>query len=532
MRLASLIPKNGNEKPLGSFTVLVGPNNAGKTQTLSDIHQLMTSNSARTTVIENIDYAGIDELDDILDPLNSIDHPDRSDQRIIRDFGSNPQSRGQQSFRPEHLESWMEHGHIGNILNQVGQFHVFYLDASSRLEIAESGPAHNAQEDAPTTLLQKLYESDQSVEEELRSAFRDTFEMEIRFDYSGLKQLCFRIAEEFNEIPEDPREARNILAQHRKLDDQGHGFRSFVGVVLSLLLSSNRIVLMDEPEAFLHPAQARDLGRWIANHSSQISGQVILATHDSSFLSGVLEGDSKVRILRLNRPTTTETYYGEISPDVTTELAHDPLLSSQRVIDSVFHRGVVVCEGGSDRSVYQAVATRLLDYGDILFVDALGSQSIKKLTPVIEGAYTPKVAVTDIDILDDHHELRYLLESLQEDMDYQDIKPILDGRQEVEQALESESIHWKEVKADGLKAIPLPARETCKGILEDVKEYGHFIVPVGELESWMDLGVSKSRWGPEALDAISQGECDEDLVEFISELCEHLDLEYSEMMEP
>lgn len=443
MRLTSLIPENGSKISLGSINVLVGPNNTGKTQTLSDIHQLITTSNPRTTVVEDLEYEGVGTFDDIFGPLNITDHPDRADQRLIRDFGSNPQSGGQQTYQPDQVERWLDGGHIDNILNQVGQFHVFYLDASSRLEIAESGPSHNAQDDAPTTLLQKLYESDASVEEELRSAFRNTFDMEIRFDYSSLKQLSFRIAEEFDDIPEDPREARHILGRYRKLDNQGHGFRSFVGVVLSLLLSSHRVVLMDEPEAFLHPAQARDLGRWIANHSSQISGQVVLATHDSSFLSGVLEGESEVKILRLNRPTTTETYYSGISTDVTSELAHDPLLSSQRVIESVFHRGVVVCEGGSDRSVYQAVANRVLDQGDVLFVDALGAESIKNVTKVIEGAYTPKVAITDIDILDDHHEFRYLLESLGEDIEYSDVEPILDDRREVEDALNSESISWE-----------------------------------------------------------------------------------------
>jgi ABC-type enterochelin transport system ATPase subunit len=530
MRLASLTPKDGSEKSLESINVLVGPNNAGKTQTLSDIHQLITTKNSRTTVLEGLEYEDVDSLNDLLDPLNITDHPNRADHRRVRDFGSNPNSKGQQNFQPDQVNTWMDHGKIDNILNQVGQFHVFYLDASSRLEIAESGPAHDAQEDAPTTLLQKLYESDESVEEELRSAFRDTFEMEIRFDYSSLKQLCFRIADGFGKIPDDPRESRDIFAEHRKLDDQGHGFKSFVGVVLSLLLSSHRVVLMDEPEAFLHPAQARDLGRWIADHSSQISGQVLLATHDSNFLSGVLEGESEVRILRLNRPTTTETYYNAISPDVTTELAHEPLLSSQRVLESVFHRGVVVCEGGSDRSVYQAVASRILDHGDILFVDALGKDSIKKVTNVIGGAYTPNVAVTDIDILDDHHEFRYLLESLGEDVEFEDVEHILNKRREVEQTLESESISWEEVKDDGIDAIPSPAQETCESIFEDAKEYGHFIVPVGELESWMDLGVSKSRWGPKALDVISQSECDDNLIEFVSEITTHLDSEYSEMI--
>ena len=58
--------------------------------------------------------------------------------------------------------------------------------------------------------------------------------MEIRLDYTGLRNLCFRVSDEFEEIPSDPRDAREIMSKYRKLDDQGHGFRSFVGVVLIL----------------------------------------------------------------------------------------------------------------------------------------------------------------------------------------------------------------------------------------------------------------------------------------------------------
>jgi len=527
MRIDELVPKSGGPIDIGSFTVLVGPNNTGKTQTLNDIHASFTSGNARTTVVDDLSYVGVDSLDDLLAPLNVIEHPESEDQMVVRDFGSDPRSSGNQSFRPEPLERRIDHDDIGGALGQIGQFHVYLLDAASRLEIAESSPSHNAQENAPTTLLQKLYESDESVEEILQAAFEDTFEMEIRLDYSSLQELCFRVGDEFEEVPDDPRKARDIMSDYRKLDDQGHGFRSFVGVVLSLLMSSNRIVLMDEPEAFLHPAQARDLGQWIADHTSQISGQVILATHDSNFLSGILAGDSDVKILRLNRPNSRETYYEEISPEITNQLSQDPLLSSQRVLESVFHRGVVVCEGGSDRSVYQAVASRELDAGNILFIDGLGVESIKKITPVVEGAHTPKAAIADIDVLDDHHEFRYLLESMDENLDFHDIRDTLDKRRDINNKIESEDLTWDDLKSEGPSVLEPDGEEKMREIIEEVEDHGLFIVPVGELESWMELGVNKQRWAAEALEAIGTEDCDEDLIEFVSRIVEYLNKTYS-----
>lgn len=528
MKIDTIEPDTGEEFDIGSFTVLVGPNNTGKTQTLSDIHSLLTTNNPRTTVVNDVEIEGVDGPEGILGPLNLSEHPSRENHKVVRDFGSNPQSGGNQQFREGQIENWIEHDNMENVMNQLGQFHVFYLDASSRLEIAKSGSSHDAQNSAPTTLLQKLYESDEDIERKLRDAFKSTFGMEIRLDYSSLQTLSFRIADNFEDIPDDPREARDIMSQYRKLDDQGHGFRSFVGVVLSLLLSSHRVVLMDEPEAFLHPAQARDLGRWIADHSNEISGQVILATHDSDFLSGVLSGGSDIRILRLNRPSQEETYYQEIPPGVTEEFAEDPLLSSQRVVESVFHRGVIICEGGSDRSVYRAVGANELGYGDLLFVDALGVNSIKKISSTVGGAYTPKTAITDLDILDDHHEFRYLLESMREGLEYDDIQDELDDRRRIDDEIRDET-DWQTVKSGGVNAIPESVRDLACDLIDDCKEYGLFIVPVGELEGWMDLGVSKGRWGPEALDMISEGDCDENLAEFVSEACSKIESQYGNM---
>lgn len=45
------------------------------------------------------------------------------------------------------------------------------------------------------------------------------------------------------------------MKPYTMLQEQGDGFRSFVGIVLSILLSKDKIILIDEPEAFLHPTQ-------------------------------------------------------------------------------------------------------------------------------------------------------------------------------------------------------------------------------------------------------------------------------------
>ena len=200
----------------------------------------------------------------------------------------------------KHLEQLLSED-IKKTLQLMGRLKVAYLDAGSRLIVATKKNS-NEPEHSPENLLQALYKNrDKSVESDLENVFKTTFNMKIRFDYSAQIYLIFRVSKQFEHIPEDQRWAYPILKKYPILDTQGDGFRSFVGVVLSILLSENRIILLDEPEAFLHPTQARALGMWIGEQSVQQSGQIFIATHNGHFLSGLLSSGNEVSIYRFNR---------------------------------------------------------------------------------------------------------------------------------------------------------------------------------------------------------------------------------------
>jgi len=63
------------------------------------------------------------------------------------------------------------------------------------------------------------------------------------------------------------------------LEAQGDGMRSFAAVLLHVLAAqTHSIQFLDEPEAFLHPPQARLIGRYIAQNRPGKS-QLFIATH-------------------------------------------------------------------------------------------------------------------------------------------------------------------------------------------------------------------------------------------------------------
>lgn len=60
----------------------------------------------------------------------------------------------------------------------------------------------------------------------------------------------------------------NQVTKLPELQDQGDGMRSFASILLDTFTSDHTITLIDEPEAFLHPPQARLLGKMLAKKQS------------------------------------------------------------------------------------------------------------------------------------------------------------------------------------------------------------------------------------------------------------------------
>jgi hypothetical protein len=558
MRITSLKTKADQDVRLGSLTVLVGPNNAGKSQTLRDIQSFFDSTSAPMTLLSHVDVQYPAKLEQLLTNLEIVPHPQNATTHIVRGMGSSLGGREEvgiefSSYTPRY-ENAVDKTFA---LHTFGRFRLAYLNASTRLGIAGRTSSFNPHDESPSNVLQLLFAGGETSESALRKVFRETFGMDIRLDYSGMQHLVLRVAKAFGDIPTDPRDAISIMRQHKELDQQGDGFRSFVGVVLSLLMATNRIVLLDEPEAFLHPAQARQLGRWIANQSAASESQIIVATHSANFLAGILTSTAPVDIFRLNRTNDT-TAFAHISTETTKKLSQDPVLSSQRVLESVFSSGVVICEADADRAVYQSVAAA--DEGhDVLVVHAHNKQTIPKVASILHEARIPVVAVADLDVLNSERDLAAILASLTD-------APLLDDierrRRGVAAAVETRtdddvlhelrghvdelsrqmhanehdlagargalnrirrgSTRWAVLKREGINGIPEGDRPALIELIDSLKKLGLFIVPVGELENWIDLGVRKSRWTVLALETIAEEGPPETLRTFVREVLDAL----------
>lgn len=553
MEIESITLKNNQTINLGKISILVGANNVGKSQTLRDIQQRMQSGLAsKFVLLKEINFRKPQNFEDLFANLKVSDSQRSIGQKRI--VGINNNMTGQESFEInfEHSKYQFEHqADLNWVLGNISKFKVSHLDSSTRLNLIRTTSSFNPDTEEPSNILQNLFLQKEN-EELLKIAFNEAFGMEVMLDYSGLKDFCLRVAKEFPEIPEDPRKAYPITKDFNKIDNQGDGFRSFVGIVLSLLFSKDRIVLLDEPEAFLHPAQARYLGKWIADNSDKLSGQIIISTHNSNFLSGLLQSDKKVDIYRLNR-NGDDTTFKLIPPDATENLAKSPMLSSQRVLEAIFHKAVIVCEADADRIVYQTVSTLHHNNQEILFVYSHNKQTLKDVASLLIATQIPVGVISDIDLLNDETDFKNLFfavtqteappdllalrkdiaDSVDNSSEQQALDKLKDNIAEFFEQLNKdehtyggakgalnrirkETSKWTFPKNNGIDGFDEGIRPKVLKLLKELDQKNIFIIPVGELEGWMDLGTSrKNNWIVMALKEIFAKNTSDKLVEFV-----------------
>jgi AAA15 family ATPase/GTPase len=507
MIVDSIKTTEGQSVDLNKITILFGPNNTGKTQTLDDILSFLGGRDqyGQPVIADELEY----KLPKILNEWTKLISIGPSSGNYLRITNIPPQlsSNTGQVGRIQHhvwenqLEQFFESGNYQRVMDYIGSSKVFFLDAESRLSAASKAKHQNVG-DTPTSLLQVIHndESERKINQ-LRDAFQYVFDKDVALDYSG-EELEFYVADEFNDLPEHPIKRYSELKDYNRLDAQGGGFRSFAGVILSLLASEERVVLIDEPRAFLHPAQAREMGAWVVNRLDDLPGQVVIATHDANFISGILTGESNLTMYRLSR-SDDRTRYHPISLKLTAELSTDPVLSSQPVLESLFHRGVVVCEGDEDRSIYRSVIMNRLERDDYLFIHTYGKGKLSDVTEALTESKVPTAVVTDIDVLKNDGEFKKILRST--DMDNHLANAFTEMSREVDQAVRSSDGGWQEVKDGGMDSVPSGCKDTLTDLITGVREHGIFIVPVGELESWMEISPDDRTWIVAALEDISQG---------------------------
>jgi hypothetical protein len=191
--------------------------------------------------------------------------------------------------------------------------------------------------------------------------------------------------------------------------------RSFAGVMLHTSVGTECILLIDEPEAFLHPPQARLLGQMLVSDKPQ-HRQLFVATHSGDVMRGVLDGNlGNVRVVRIRREGSVNEVK-ELDAHAVQGLWTDPLLRASNILDGVFHERVIVSESDGDSRFFTAIADALYEgmlagqrKPDVMFTHCGGKDRLPLVVKSLQALDVPVRAVADFDILSDEPLLEKLV---------------------------------------------------------------------------------------------------------------------------
>lgn len=394
--------------PRGGVVLFVGPNNAGKSQALRDIYSHLTLATAPSTVVTHVeaDREGGEAavrawLTDHAFPNPAEGQPDVS---YLRNGHSIPASQAVAHWRTEPRN-----------LGPLAPMLVFHAAAEQRLGLVGSTQSYDPINQPPSTPLQVLY-TRSDLADRLSDAAYAAFGHHLTVNRAAGPMVHLHVGRT-EELPlPDNAAYQQAVRQMPLVQQQGDGMKSLVVLLLALVTPGHQIVLVDEPEAFLHPPQARLLSRLLADEHPD-EAQLFIATHSADVVQGFLDASSDVTIVRLERSGNVNAS-AVLEPTRVHELGREPLLRYSEILEGLFHTGVVLCEGDADCRFYQGtldVALSRLDHRphDLLFTHCGGKARMPNVVRALRAVAVPVRVIADLDVLNDQGTLRALVEALE-----------------------------------------------------------------------------------------------------------------------
>lgn len=324
----------------------------------------------------------------------------------------------------------------------------------------------------------------------------------------------------FDENSRLTEEGRVRLSASPRVDSEGDGVKNYIAILMRAMAGREMVTLLDEPEVFLHPPQAKRLASRLAELAHD--RQFFIATHSTEFVKGVLDSQCDATIVRLTRDGAINTPrvldHGSLN-----RLWDDPTIRYSNGIDSLFYDAAIICEANADCVFYASLLDEHFSSEhapECNFVSAGGKDQLPILAERIRSAGVPVRVVADFDVLFDEAKLAKLCRSLSPEYNLDELHcwrtvrgalraahsqmvstgQVIDAvtdtltsagreidkshaRQAIGRALKST---WPDrKKLDGVGGFsPGDQTKAVRELLSELQRIGLYIVPVGEMESF------------------------------------------------
>jgi hypothetical protein len=550
------------EPPLDGMTVFTGPNNAGKSVLLRELATRVSTHPGTVEPVRWVTDVKIRTEGDGPEFIAWL-HERGYEARFVRRYGLNvlpgpPGHEGEPLLVDEAVHHWRS-----SAFGTIAHFLVADQWTGERLadQTSSSWWDPSLPPNHPAQLLWEAPDAHTRFSDLMQNAFGQPIAIN-RY----VPQIRLQVGT--TGIPDTPPPASAKLREAYEalpfLAEQGDGMRAFANLLLHTLVRPAPVIVIDEPEAFLHPPQARLLGRYLAMNVPSPC-QVFVATHSADFLSGVLEGQAAaskpVALVRISRTGSTLAARTLASEDVA-GILDTPLLRYSNIVSGLFHDGVVLCEAEGDCHFYAATfdTVRGADpHDNLTFLHVNGKARLAEAAHKLRTCAIPTAVVADFDLLDNTTKIREVLdllggrwEEVRDDvLQLQDhvrstvvttpaselkktVNTII-GNPRGTAALSQQQVNdiakalkaangWKILKTSGLTGVSGAPHNAARRLVDYFAGLGVFLVPVGELECWVRAvpATNKSAWLSQVFDEGHHQDPSPELRDFTARITNYL----------
>jgi hypothetical protein len=518
-------------------TIFVGPNNSGKSLVLREIESVIRGYISETPwkivtdfeiewpdsdkVDQCIDKVKINQPSSFIGPPPSINQRDPWGNQEKNDgiYLGSMNSRGEADIRRVGFSSLTaaltEKTNKDWVALHFLWAGVIRLDGQSRFNLANDVPAGDLISN-PTNVLASLFKDD-AARANVSRLTKDAFNLNFYIDPTNSGHLRIKFDERSPPPDEQSLNAvtREFFSNSISIKEVGDGVQAYTSIVAAVLSQQYHTILIDEPEAFLHPPLARKLGKSLAEIAAASSGVLMASTHSSDFLMGCVQASSSVTVVRLDY-SQGKSSAKSIDPVRLKSFLKQPLMRSASVISGLFHDGVIVVESDSDRVFYSEIFYRLAEgksnYPSILFVNAQNKQTIQRIIGPLREFGVPAAAIVDIDIVKDGGpQLTDLMKAAK--IPSESYQRLGQQRSAINNAFVTSGRKMK--TEGGVSLLSSDDRKAADEFFDYFESFGVFSVRLGELENWLsDLAVPKNKtaWPIRMLDRLGQDPTDPNYV--------------------
>lgn len=409
------IALNGEKQEIsfnpGHVTVFVGPNNGGKSLLLKEIENwCLKGPLSESKILSHLEIE-FPPAEKLIDEIKKFELQPTSKENIPSDhvkYGKvniDSNSGSIHTYSISDLKAWIN-GSDHRSFQCFVFLHVLKLDALTRLNLVNQKPTQDLQ-NPPNNILDVLFRNDSKIKI-LREIIKDSFGKFYVIDPTAITKLRIRLANREPQQDEEKTLSQATVDYYRSqplIDEFSDGVKAFTGILMAIISSPSKILLIDEPEAFLHPTLVSKLGYKASTTMHDREGNLLVASHSPRFLMGCIESGKQVNIVRLTYDETKGSSARILSNEKVKVLMQNPLLRSVGIMEALFYKCVIITEADADRAFYQEINQRLNIFKpewsiqDCLFLNAHGKQEIWDILKPLRELGIPTAVIVDIDVI-------------------------------------------------------------------------------------------------------------------------------------